>query len=74
MLEKNDPRGADAAGSSAKLSGTRELEHIRVIGESYSDPAVVARDLDEFGRGRADSCRFDLIAGLAACCATHEIE
>lgn len=34
--------------SGPELDGTRELDYIRGIGESFPGPAVIARDLDEF--------------------------
>ncbi len=34
--------------SAPDLNGSRELEYLREIAQSYGGPAVVARDLDEF--------------------------
>lgn len=34
--------------SGPELDGSRELDYVRGIGESFSGPAVVARDLEEF--------------------------
>jgi ribonuclease BN (tRNA processing enzyme) len=34
--------------SGPELDGSRELDYVRGIGESFSGPAVIARDLDEF--------------------------
>jgi ribonuclease BN (tRNA processing enzyme) len=34
--------------SGPELNGTRELQYLRGIAESYSGPAVIARDLEEF--------------------------
>jgi ribonuclease BN (tRNA processing enzyme) len=34
--------------SGPELNGSREVDYVRGIGESFSGPAVIARDLDEF--------------------------